>query len=245
MASTNFVDNSTVIYAAWLNDVNNAVYNGIFAASSISPANLVCNGSVSGSGFTGLVNNTLSAPGAIGSATPNTGAFTTLTLTNKLAVAQGGTGLATLTANNVILGNGTSTPTFVAPGASGNVLTSNGTTWASTNGSGLAKAWVSFNASGTILKAYNVSSITVRGTGQWTINFTNALADGNYVMAGNAAYGPTYTNSGGVFVSFNWDGTNGTAPTTTSCQINTVRGTYTGSDAVYFNPALTTVVFFD
>ena len=245
MASTNFVDNSTVIYAAWLNDVNNAVYNGIFAASSISPANLVCNGSVSGSGFTGLVNNTLSAPGAIGSATPNTGAFTTLTLTNKLAVAQGGTGLATLTANNVILGNGTSTPTFVAPGASGNVLTSNGTTWASTNGSGLAKAWVSFNASGTILKAYNVSSITVRGTGQWTINFTNALADGNYVMAGNAAYGPTYTNSGGVFVSFNWDGTNGTAPTTTSCQINTVRGTYNGSDATYFSPALTTVVFFD
>ena len=219
--------------------------SGIFAASSISPANLVCNGSVSGSGFTGLVNNTLSAPGAIGSATPNTGAFTTLTLTNKLAVAQGGTGLATLTANNVILGNGTSTPTFVAPGASGNVLTSNGTTWASTNGSGLAKAWVSFNASGTILKAYNVSSITVRGTGQWTINFTTALADANYVMAGNAAYGPTYTNSGGIFVSFNWDGTNGTAPTTTSCQINTVRGTYTGSDAVYFNPALTTVVFFD
>jgi hypothetical protein len=32
----------------------------------------------------------------------------------------------------VILGNGTSAPTFVAPSTSGNVLTSNGTTWAST-----------------------------------------------------------------------------------------------------------------
>jgi hypothetical protein len=49
-----------------------------------------------------------------------------------LGVAGGGTGLSTLTANNVILGNGTSSPTFVAPGATGNVLTSNGTTWAST-----------------------------------------------------------------------------------------------------------------
>ena len=49
-----------------------------------------------------------------------------------LGVAGGGTGLTTLTANNVILGNGTSSPTFVAPGTTGNVLTSNGTTWTST-----------------------------------------------------------------------------------------------------------------
>ena len=56
----------------------------------------------------------------------------TLTPTNALGVAFGGTGLTTLTANNVILGNGTSTPSFVAPGSNGNVLTSNGTTWAST-----------------------------------------------------------------------------------------------------------------
>jgi hypothetical protein len=51
--------------------------------------------------------------------------------TTSLPVARGGTGLATLTANNVILGAGTSTPTFVAPSTSGNVLTSNGTTWTS------------------------------------------------------------------------------------------------------------------
>ena len=52
--------------------------------------------------------------------------------TGTLSVANGGTGLTTLTANNVILGNGTSTPSFVAPGTSGNLLTSNGTTWQST-----------------------------------------------------------------------------------------------------------------
>lgn len=52
--------------------------------------------------------------------------------TGTLGVANGGTGATTLTANNVILGNGTSAPTFVAPGTSGNLLTSNGTTWQST-----------------------------------------------------------------------------------------------------------------
>jgi hypothetical protein len=49
-----------------------------------------------------------------------------------LPVANGGTGATTLTANNVILGNGTSAVQFVAPGTTGNVLTSNGTTWSST-----------------------------------------------------------------------------------------------------------------
>ena len=48
-----------------------------------------------------------------------------------LGVASGGTGANTLTSNNVLLGNGTSAVQFVAPGSSGNVLTSNGTTWTS------------------------------------------------------------------------------------------------------------------
>jgi hypothetical protein len=48
-----------------------------------------------------------------------------------LPVANGGTGQTSLTANNVILGNGTSSVNFVAPGTNGNVLTSNGTTWTS------------------------------------------------------------------------------------------------------------------
>jgi hypothetical protein len=48
-----------------------------------------------------------------------------------LGVARGGTGATTLTANNVLLGNGTSAPLEVAPGTTGNVLTSNGTTWTS------------------------------------------------------------------------------------------------------------------
>jgi len=47
------------------------------------------------------------------------------------AVEFGGTGRTNLTASNVILGNGSDGVQFVAPGTSGNVLTSNGTTWVS------------------------------------------------------------------------------------------------------------------
>lgn len=53
-------------------------------------------------------------------------------VTGTLPVSNGGTGATSLTANNVILGNGTSAVQVVAPGSSGNVLTSNGTTWQST-----------------------------------------------------------------------------------------------------------------
>jgi hypothetical protein len=52
-------------------------------------------------------------------------------VTGTLPVGNGGTGLTTLTANNVLLGNGGSTPLFVAPSTTGNVLTSNGSTWTS------------------------------------------------------------------------------------------------------------------
>jgi len=52
-------------------------------------------------------------------------------LTTALSVAQGGTGSSSITANSVILGNGTSAVQTVAPSTSGNVLVSNGTTWIS------------------------------------------------------------------------------------------------------------------
>jgi hypothetical protein len=117
MASTTFIDQQTIIFADWLNDTNNAVYNGVFPNGSLTLTTLAVSGSVSGAGFTTLVNNSLSAPGAIGSATPNTGAFTTLsasslTLATALARGQGGTGLT-------------------SAGTSGNVLTSDGTNWTS------------------------------------------------------------------------------------------------------------------
>lgn len=67
---------------------------------------------------------------------------------SPLPVNAGGTGLGTLTANNVILGNGTSSPTFVAPGSAGSVLTSNGTTWTSSPAGASTYKSHSFKANG-------------------------------------------------------------------------------------------------
>jgi hypothetical protein len=52
-------------------------------------------------------------------------------VTGILPVANGGTGANTLTANSLIVGNGTSAVSFIAPGTSGNILKSNGTVWQS------------------------------------------------------------------------------------------------------------------
>jgi hypothetical protein len=82
-----------------------------------------------GTGGVGLANITASS--FIGSGASLTGLNAGNISTGTLSVARGGTGANTLTANNVLLGNGTSAPLEVAPGTNGNVLTSNGTTWQS------------------------------------------------------------------------------------------------------------------
>jgi len=88
----------------------------------------------------------------------------TLTLAGTLIVANGGTGATTLTANNVLLGNGTSALQVVAPGTSGNVLTSDGTTWASSAPGGNAYTRTSFTATGgqtTFSVVYTVGYVEV------------------------------------------------------------------------------------
>jgi hypothetical protein len=127
MSSTTFVDNSTVIYADWLNDVNSVAYNGTFVAATISPTNIVVNGSVSGTGFTGLVDNVLASPPVIGSGTANSASFTAVksVTAGSLPVLQDSTGskLQTLSAtgyqklpNGLIIQWGYSS---IAPGVSG------------------------------------------------------------------------------------------------------------------------------
>ena len=48
---------------------------------------------------------------------------------------------------------------------------------------GIAKAWVNFNGTGTVAirDSFNVSSITDNATGNYTINFTTAMPNANYV----------------------------------------------------------------
>ena len=47
-----------------------------------------------------------------------------------------------------------------------------------------ARAWVNFNGTGTVAirASGNVSSITDNGTGDYTVNFTTAMPDANYVV---------------------------------------------------------------
>ena len=47
--------------------------------------------------------------------------------------------------------------------------------------SGLAKAWVNFNGTGTVAirASFNVSSITDNGTGNYRVNLTTAMEDAN------------------------------------------------------------------
>lgn len=64
-------------------------------------------------------------------------------VSGTLPVANGGTGASSFVSNNVLLGNGSGAFQVVAPGTSGNVLTSNGTTWASTTPAslGVGQSW--------------------------------------------------------------------------------------------------------
>jgi hypothetical protein len=77
----------------------------------------------------------------------------TITGITDLAVADGGTGSSSLTLNSVLIGNGTSALLAVAPGTSGNLLTSNGTTWTSAANSAIF-------ASGTVIPFFNTNAPT-------------------------------------------------------------------------------------
>ena len=52
----------------------------------------------------------------------------------------------------------------------------------------MAKAWVSFNGSGTVAinKSFNISSITDISTGKYRVNISPSMSDANYVWVGTA-----------------------------------------------------------
>jgi hypothetical protein len=111
--------------------------SGIEASADVTDSTNVLAGLVGqeavATGFTGTLD------GVLGGGTPAAASITTLTLTNDLTVANGGTGASTFTANNVLLGNGTSAFQVIAPGSDGQVLTSTGSTWQSEAVSGGGK----------------------------------------------------------------------------------------------------------
>jgi len=92
---------------------------------------------------------------------------------------------------------------------------------------GSAKAWVNFNGTGTVAirASFNVSSITDNGTGDYTVNFTNAMTDANYVVGGAASSSAAAT----VRAMFECVST---TRTTSALRINTAN--YVSSEDVTF-----------
>ena len=103
----------------------------------------------------------------------------TTNVTGTLPVANGGTGATTLTANYALLGDGTSALQMIAPSTSGNVLTSDGTTWAST-----APAAGGFS-----------NKVLITSTGSYTIPADIIKI---YVVGGGAGSGSAFSGTGGV-----------------------------------------------
>ena len=89
---------------------------------------------------------------------------------------------------------------------------------------GSAKAWVNFNGvtTATVRSSFNVSSVTRNGTGDYTVNFTTAMSDANYSIAGSGSTPGSFYNA---FIA-----PYSTAPTTASCRVATYNfGAYADS----------------
>lgn len=99
-----------------------------------------------------------------------------------------------------------------------------------------AKAWVRFHMSGTTVvidAAFNVSSITRNGVGDYTVNFNTNMASANYAWAACADAGAG-ANQGNLFIQ-----QGGIAPTISACRfLNVISGV--GSAEV----AKASIVFF-
>jgi hypothetical protein len=92
--------------------------------------------------------------------------------------------------------------------------------------SGIAKAWVNFNGTGTpaIRASMNVSSITKISTGTYTINFTTAMPDVNYSVAVGVQSNPSNESNAQANMCIN------TAGPYSSTQLGLITGpTFTNS----------------
>lgn len=103
-----------------------------------------------------------------------------------LAVADGGTGASTLAANAVLIGNGTSPVQTVAPGTTGNVLTSNGTAWVSSAPApaiGVGQTWQNLSGSRSANTTYTNSTsmpimVSVGASGGGTTSTMTLVVNG-------------------------------------------------------------------
>jgi len=132
-----FATSPTLVTPALGTPASGVMTNVTGTAASLTAGTATATAAQTGTGTTYATNTSptfvtpvLGTPTS-GTATNLTGLPLTTGVTGTLPVANGGTGAASITANSVVLGNGTTAVQEVAPSTSGNLLTSNGTTWTS------------------------------------------------------------------------------------------------------------------
>jgi hypothetical protein len=142
----------------------------------------------------------------------------------------------TINGNGTITGASTlatpiASPTFTTP----NIDSAQFATVSGTAPIYPCRAWVNFNGTGTVAirASGNVTSITDNGTGDYTVNFTTAMPDANYTMAGSLEG----TSDPGSVFPYTAGGT-GTAPTlvtTTQYRMRTTLSTDANFISVAFH----------
>ena len=145
-----------------------------------------------------------------------------VTMTSPLAVASGGTGAATHSANGVLLGAGTSAVTSAAPGSSGNVLTSNGTVWASAAAGGTE-----------ITDQFKVTGAAQANVTGDATNYTVIFTSSEIYDAGGVFTTSTYTASVAGKAHLNYMvemGPYGSSHTRMMVKLETSNRTYTSDD---------------
>lgn len=102
----------------------------------------------------------------------------------------------TIDGNGIITGAATlattvANPTFTTP----NINSAQFATVSGTAPIYPCRAWVNFNGTGTVAirASGNVTSITDNGTGDYTVNFTTAMADANYSVVTSGGIGGSAT----------------------------------------------------
>jgi hypothetical protein len=94
--------------------------------------------------------------------------------------------------------------------------------------SGSAKAWVNFNGTGTVAiqAAFNVSSVTDNGIGDYTVNFTTAMPAANYAVLVTARQVADSGAGALTYGTVSWNA--GVGPTTSSVRIRTINNVSIG-----------------